>query len=294
MASRWDGIHHAEGTRDPWSTKRMTKILSGVDRMRLPETIARRALNPPSFALTPQVIGRLIPLMRISADGLMLQAAVLMAVSGMLRPAEFLGNRTKLPITRGSIMFEPSVDGAPPARYSINLGSTKADQMGTNAPVLVANTSAVLAMWEWMRSSSGRLDAPLFVRNKRPLASTFLLKYLRGLLGLAGIPFVKLTGKTFRRGGASHLLASGATRSDIAAMGRWKTFTMIEVYSSAESKEARIASAAASFGSADASSSVSSSSYSSSAMFSSVSTLTSSAVPAPVQHRRRRRIDELY
>jgi len=53
----------------------------------------------------------------------------------------------------------------------------------------------------------------------------------------------QLTGKAFRRGGASAMLRSGASIPDIMAAGRWKTPAMVGVYANAEAKRARAAAA---------------------------------------------------
>ena len=52
-----------------------------------------------------------------------------------------------------------------------------------------------------------------------------------------GQPRPHLTGKAFRRGGASGLMAAGAARPDIQAAGRWRSAAMLETYSSARGQE---------------------------------------------------------
>jgi integrase len=53
----------------------------------------------------------------------------------------------------------------------------------------------------------------------------------------------KLTGKAFRRGGASGMLQGGASIPEIMTAGRWRSPAMVGVYASAEAQRRSIVAA---------------------------------------------------
>jgi len=50
---------------------------------------------------------------------------------------------------------------------------------------------------------------------------------------------IKIVGRAMRRGGASGLVSAGVPAADIAAAGRWRTLSMVDLYSSTDSKAER-------------------------------------------------------
>jgi hypothetical protein len=119
---------------------------------------------------------------------------------------------------------------------------TKTDQDALRPPLMIAGTIAVRAMWRWvhMRRAAGALDSDrLFALGARPLSQTALLASITSNLHRCGYPDARLSGKCFRRGGASALFESGASASSITTAGRWATENMFRHYISATVDTAR-------------------------------------------------------
>ena len=135
---------------------------------------------------------------------------------------------------------------SPLTTSSVALEATKADQKATNEPVPVAAAPAVRALWRWMHTRRDVLGmdgstrpAVFCLPDQSPLTSTALTRSISSWLGELGVTDAVVKGRTFRRGGASALMASGAARSDVALVGRWRTQRMTEVYSNDMAKRAR-------------------------------------------------------
>ena len=122
------------------------------------------------------------------------------------------------------------------------------DGVGKHA-VGVLQQSATRLQWQW-NAGAYRFELELKERDlwvtihARAAGELAFLRQPAGAMAWelknrrSGIAHV--SGKALRRGGASHLVAHGVSRDEIAAMGRWKTQAMIEVYSDAASKEQRV------------------------------------------------------
>ena len=258
MHSRWC-IELMPGD-NPWESLGVIRALKGVKNLRRSDEVARKVLHPPSIALTPELIARIVPLVDpYSQHDMMRFAAITLATAAMLRPGEVFGSEgSRRPLHVSDITFYATSspgsatsllpigstvsDHPPPDHYTISLGATKADQFATNAPSMVSNRTAVLALWVWMHMRRGisTLSPVLFILKGIPLSTALITNHLKCLLTSIGIVNPHVTGKTFRRGGASHLVAHGVPIEDITAMGRWKTHEMVNRYSDAASKAQRI------------------------------------------------------
>ena len=191
-------------------------------------------------------------------------AAIMTATHGALRPSELLGSpvlRERALLMR-DVTFFASADGTQPVplcspaayattalpyRFEIALGASKADQAGTNPPVPIAAPSAVRALWTWMHAHArivGTSDPRIFVERTLlrivPLGVRPLCTHVEAALDLAGISHPRITGKAFRRGGASALTAAGVPTSVIAAAMRHRSLSMQDRYSDSASKAARV------------------------------------------------------
>jgi len=243
-----------------------TRLMDGIARDKRPTEAARRAATPVTISLTPVLLAEM-ERMGAGARGtppedLMRWAACNLGTYALLRPGEFLGVHKD----RGSALRADSVtffaaDGSQrktalhphgtdvdlhpfPDRFSVALGATKADQAGKNKDVVVAAPPAVAALWRWvhMRRDCLSDDDELFrVPGSLPLSQAALTRHIAfwcaAVTGDATLP--KVTGRCFRRGGASGLMAAGASDSDIQAQGRWRSAAMPAVYSDAASQEQR-------------------------------------------------------
>lgn len=265
---------------NPWQSVRVRRLLGGIRR-----TAAARPRAEPTLALTPAVIAsitRIAPasLLGVDSHSRMLYAAIMTATHAMLRPSELLGapKLAERALTTSRItFFERASDSrvaslrarladalhALPDRFEIALGASKADQSGSNPPVIVAAPSAVRALWVWMHVRralvGGSTDDRVFI-SRAPhstriigLSKDALCTHVSAALTAARIAHPRITGKAFRRGGASALTASGASTSTIAAALRHRSLHVQDRYSDAASKVARLTAASRSMDAATAS-----------------------------------------
>lgn len=246
MHTQWEIEGHVGD--NPWAARRLYRMIDGMKRERDTEGVDARTAKPPSFELTPPMIVRIAPQYQIGDEWSELTfAAITMGTGALLRPGELLGARRRRPLQWSAISFgddSQERDAAwcathTPTRYWIRLGSTKADQGGTNPPVVVGNRMAVDALWQWRQRTDGTIESEIFTYQRRRLTSAALVKSVERALTVAGIPHGHITGKAFRRGGASHQLAKGVSIPAIMRAGRWRTARIIDVYASAAAQDER-------------------------------------------------------
>ena len=267
LSTAWEeaGVQGPNPLQDAW----IGRMMAGSQRMLRARDVSARAERERTIELTPQLLGQLHASvsehlrqgLRVGNPApIVCWTAACLGVFGLLRPSEFLADgyqRFESPLRACDVTFYAlpdhpgemglhALDSAAqniPDRFSIRLGPTKADQLARNAPLTIAAPMAVAAMWSWMslRARWGfEASGPLFNLEKRMVLSRpqlykQLTEWLTPTLGY--VP--KLTGRCFRRGGASHLVESGASAAAIMAAGRWKSKAMINVYASAAAKQAR-------------------------------------------------------
>lgn len=248
---------------NPLMHEAVSRVLKGAEKTLLPFKLARAAASSPPIALTPELIERLRPV--LSGDdshSLMRFAAAITGTYALLRPGELLGSAQhrdralraeQITFYADATQSQPvgliapgvAIDRyEPPDHFTIApLGITKADPFALNGPIDVAGAPAVCALWQWMHTRRDLAPKPedtLFqVPLSPPLSCSDLTRAIeRAIESAEGTP-ARVTGKCFRKGGASGLLASGANRPDIAAQGRWRTAAMVETYASAGAKRKR-------------------------------------------------------
>ena len=249
---------------NPLKSIAVQRVLRGIDKHHRAAEIQMRAERPATIELTPALLLCLEEFARpvgCGPDDYMRWAAALTGTYGFLRPSEFLGSaqhrsralrvdQVRFFATATSplpcLLLPPGndVDSRPfPDHFVIALEMTKADQKATNEPVPIAAAPAVRGMWRWMhiRRDLGLADsAPVFcLPSGAPLSCTALTRSITTWLTRFGVIDPVVKGRTFRRGGASALMASGADRSDVAEAGRWRSERMVEVYANTASKRAR-------------------------------------------------------
>lgn len=250
-------LHHIESFVDApivWDSERIQRLLTGIANSKFASERAAKKLRGQSIALTPEIIAEIMPHLDDHTHAATMRiAAITLASFGMLRPNELLGsglhpdrvvlmNCIEFFATPSSKHAIADIGPAVPDRYTINLHVTKADQKACNAPTPVAAPIAVAAMHRWFllrRQLGGTAASNLFEIGGRRLTGTALVQCIRAALILAGYANPLITAKCFRRGGASSLHAAGASPSDIAAMGRWKTQHVAEIYTDDQAREAR-------------------------------------------------------
>lgn len=248
-------------TSDP----RVGRLLTGVAKSRRAVHFAdeRQKAEPErSLDLTPALLAELAPLAsRSDSPRLAMHwAAACLGTFGLLRLNELLGSaahpervlrtsQLKFCRTAACIpaMLPPQGLAATPDHLELNLLDTKADQLGANPPLRVATPLAVEAVWRWMlarrnlhRASPSPGNVPQYIfalPGEDPLTLRTLVRFLQDCLEKAGHGRPRITGKAFRRGGASAVVAANLPASVAAAAGRWASPHMPLVYASQEAKQ---------------------------------------------------------
>lgn len=236
---------------------RITRFCKGVAVQKRQSDKARRSDRIETIDLTPDLILEMeaFAITDASPEETMCWSAACTGTFGLLRLNELLGapmNRDRIlkldQITLYRAGAGKQQQGYPPApnadgcHFAIILGPTKADQAGRNKPIVIAARPAVQALWRWL-GVRHRLEVTrpeLFCMPRSdPLTLTRLTEYLQDLLESMGRGRPHITGKAFRRGGASALHASGEASADAASLGHWKDGRMVELYANQQAKERR-------------------------------------------------------
>ena len=246
---------------DPFGGVWLQRVMQGIQRTCDTRTAAQRADRPVTPALTPELLGRLKPSLLASDTPMarMVWAACLLGVHAVLRVGELLGPRGTAtepgtqflrreqirfyacPITKAELRPARG-EARVPAYLTVNLGATKTDTAGRNAPKVCAHEETVRTLWSWaceLPSCLGddRCD-PFFATTKdgslrhlraRDVMSALELAHENARLGSA-----HFTGKCFRRGLTSELMARGAPTADVQLLGGWKGAGMPAVYTDRE------------------------------------------------------------
>ena len=249
---------------NPASNTQVTRLMKGITKLRRKEEGIKRSELPVegTIDLTPAILIEMEPFAGFSDDpaDMSMWAAACVGVFGLLRLNELLGTRAnpdrilkvhQITFYREGSKFParlpPEGPAAPPHMFTITFGATKADQAAKNKPHPIAAPMAVHALWRWMilrqqlQAFRVRLgyqpDPNLFNEpDVDPLSLPTLVKFLQDWMEAMGHGRPHLTGKAFRRGGASGLVAAGVPRNTVAAAGRWRTPAMVETYASEQAQ----------------------------------------------------------
>ena len=247
---------------NPLSSTAVTTVIEGIRRTLHTLDVKKQSARPQTMVITPTLlrdIERTMPADEPLAT--MAYAAASLAVYAMLRPSELLGTpparvralkfeQITFYTTAGSHAIMPlhpkksDIDRAPfPDRFTVKLHIAKNDQFGTMHAKPVAGPAAVRALWRWChlrRTLGADADTRLFeCVGCAPLSGAELIRRIK--VGLAGIGYrnMHITGKCFRKGGATGLAAEGASNEEVAALAGWRTSSMVETYASREALEER-------------------------------------------------------
>jgi integrase len=253
--------------RSPTEDERVSRIVAGLQKRRALEEAAKPA-RPTTIALTGDLLISSAPFLqtpwrnRTPRDE-MLWAAATLGVFGLLRPGELLGSaRERSRAARAdAVLFYASpgavavravrpLSPAPsdiPDHFTVQLGVTKADPFARNTDLAISAPTAVEALWRWMHTRAALglpADGPLFALPSPTGFACLSCAQLCGEIAawialVSGGPPPKVTGRCFRKGGASALLAGGAAVPAIMQSARWKSAAMVGVYADAASKRQR-------------------------------------------------------
>jgi len=175
----------------------------------------------------------------------MMKAAAYLAVSAGLRPSELLGSShaKERALKREQLKFfvdqagtvpvaaAPGGDAAP-AVLELTLRITKTSQLRA-VTKLVKAPAAVAAVWAWFAETQARGPSALLFQllpGGAPLSTFALCREMERRHEQSGLGVIRLTGKSWRRGGASTLAMLGYEAGDIAALGwtpdshQWKRY----------------------------------------------------------------------
>ena len=221
----------ADTQPNPLAHPKLKRLLKGISNAKAaPERVAattRHTCSP----LTFDIVRRL---RAVHSDTqpreVMMFAAIALATAACMRPSELLGSSTypERTLTAQQIVFfaaahsdatvTPGV-GVTASRCSVHLLTTKTHLKGEERTV--SADEAVQALWRWFILSGAQGSDVLFQLNGTPLTTNSLIGHLRRKLKHIGLGHLYVTGKCFRRGGASTLSALGASAADIAVAGGW-------------------------------------------------------------------------
>jgi len=268
LSTFWEesGLSHA---KNPTTGAFITRILDGIKRERREQRSAAAKVGiaadskPPLVDVSPALLRELAKCLGENSpdpEAQMHWACVTCALFGMFRPSEVLGSARhsrrrlepeQINFWRDDQYIALLATGtsphtvATPSHYTVQLFESKCDQGGTNAPHPISEPSAVLAMWVWMHTRRTlpwpQWPSALF---QLPGRTALRMRELTDVLQQAVLAVKRerwrFTGKSFRRGGASALMASGASGPDMQNAGRWKSAAMPGTYASAQSKQQRM------------------------------------------------------
>lgn len=216
---------------NPMDHPNFRRLLEGIARAKAPQEQAARqqALHTTADPLTFDIVKQLRELHRDSdARESMLFAATALAVAGVLRPSELLGS-SKLPdrALRLRQLTLLNGEGQPirlqssqlPAAARLHLQVSKTDQRQRGVDKEITAPTAVQALHTWLLHRQGKPEERIFELAGKPLTTYALLAHLRRQLPRIGQSSFTLTGKSFRRGGASSLALLGVPAEDIARAG---------------------------------------------------------------------------
>ena len=123
-----------------------------------------------------------------------------------------------------------------PGHLELQLTASKTDQAGAFGPVVIGAPFAIEALWRWLHYLQPAAGSQQFLfalpREEAPPSVTVLLEWLREGLKDAGHVGIHVTGKCFRRGANSALVAGNAPIAESMALGRWASPAMVGVYAS--------------------------------------------------------------
>jgi hypothetical protein len=221
----------ADDRPNPFAHPKLKRLLIGISNTKAAPERAASAAAPKCSPLTFDIVRRLRGVHNDSDPReMMLFAAIALATAACMRPSELLGSTTYperalmadqvvfYASTRTDAPVTPTANGSA-VRCTIHLRTTKTHIHGEERSV--SATEAVQALWRWYIVSAAQGRNTLFQHDGTALTIGALIGHLRRKLQLIGLGHMHVTGKCFRRGGASTLSALGAHPADIAAAGGW-------------------------------------------------------------------------
>jgi hypothetical protein len=158
-------------------------------------------------------------------NGVLCLAAMYVAACGLLRISELLGQIGKEK-DRAPRIKQFQLVTLPLPHYIFTIYVHKTDQRGRGTEIVIAQAAAIEAITNLISCHPRRSnpDAFLFTFLDGSLMSQrYFLSQTKLILGRSGFDISRISGHSFRRGGATALHQSGAQDSIIKAQGRWNS-----------------------------------------------------------------------
>ena len=254
----WFTEYHMDDTQsNPFESIWVEKTITGIqkeDAKQQREGIAPNSQKVVHMtpALTLDMLALLRPAListRSTSFERMRWAALRLGVTGLLRPNEFVGSyrhhqralRPKQVSFYAGGGIPCSKEDQRPTYLLITMHDTKADPMGRNPPRRIDDEETVNVMWRWQweRSKLPHTEitqSKFFAWNAHTLSGKQLTNALNDAATMHGWYNPRFTMKCFRRGGATTLMAAGASTAEIMQAGAWKSSAMVTLYADRESQ----------------------------------------------------------
>ena len=248
---------------NPWCNPLISRILDGIERVNAPRELAikRSKEKEEPLWMTTDLLAQVTPLLieghTSRRYGPLMTAAAHAMVYGLLRPNELLAKSIDKPErailmeniifkSRSGMLITPSISRLKVDIYSLgvervilDLGITKTDQAGNYKPVEIYAETPIKYLWQWMcmrmelQADKPKYPKFAFIKDDgKPLTWSSLVqtinKYVTSLPQNESQQ--RISGKSFRRGGAATLMSNGTSTEQAAVLGRWKRTQMVGLY----------------------------------------------------------------
>jgi hypothetical protein len=211
---------------NPFEHQLFKRLLTGMANSKSESERAARAIQPSCAPLKfPAILSLRAHHRASNAKECMQFAAMSLGVAGALRPSELLGSKDhpgralraeQIKFYSDEVELHPARGGAP-SYCEVTLDVSKTDQQRRGKSRLIAAPCAVSALWDWYRISGATGPSTLFQHGGVKLTLSALLARIRRCLPAIGMGHLHITGKCFRKGGASTLAECGVAAADIAS-----------------------------------------------------------------------------
>jgi len=222
-------------TPNPLDDPKIKRLLAGIAADRAELEQQHRREQPQGAPLTFDILQELAERYAGDARSRMHFAALTLAVASAARPSEIFGSSQHpdralrarqirfYADAAGRVELTPSTDSADavPHHLELELDVSKTDQQREGTLKVISAASAVTAMWTHCCEHGASGEQPLFSMGGNQLTANAALVRLKRELTATGQSELAdgLTGRSFRRGGASAVSATGADDEDIARLG---------------------------------------------------------------------------
>jgi hypothetical protein len=245
-----------ETIKNPFDSVLVEKTLTGIQKEDAKQQRLRSASTERTASMTPSLTMDLLTSLKpallprpATSFERMRWAAIRLGVTGLLRPNEFVGayrNRERALQTK-QVKFYVGAgipcerEAQQPSYLQLTMHDTKADPYGRNPPRRIDDEETVQVMWKWYHERQRLSHTPttlnkFFAWSGHTLSGMQIIRSLNDAAAMHGWYNARFTLKCFRRGGASTLVAAGASTQQIMKAGAWKSEAMVNLYADAESK----------------------------------------------------------